>query len=223
MAERILVVAAHPDDEALGCGGTMARHAERGDSVHVLFLADGVSSRGSETGLERRSEAAWKSADVLGAHPPLSLGMPDNKMDTLSLLEVVQEIETVLKEVRPTIVYTHHGGDLNVDHQVTYRAVLTACRPLPDCELQGLFTFETMSSTEWGAMLQSEHFNPVYFVDINLTLSKKISALQCYYEEMRPFPHARSYEVITSLARLRGGQNGLAAAEAFGVVRQFWR
>ena len=223
MSERVLVVAAPPDDEVLGCEGTMARHTEVGDSVDVLLLADGISSRGSETGLERRSEAARKAADVLGANPPLLLGMPDNIMDTLPLLEVAQEIETVMKKIRPTIVYTHHGRDLNVDHQITHRAVLTACRPLPGHELHAIFTFETLSSTEWGAMSQCEQFCPVYFVDVASTLARKITALQCYDEEMRPFPHARSYEGVTSLARLRGGQNGLAAAEAFGIVRQFWR
>ena len=223
MVERVLVVAAHPDDEVLGCGGTMARHSKKGDSVNILLLADGVSSRANARGQGQRYEAARKAAGVLGAHPPVLLGMPDNKMDTLSLLEVVQKIEVIMKKVRPTIVYTHHGGDLNIDHQITHSAVLTACRPLPGDELNAIFTFEILSSTEWGAMPKCQQFVPVYFVDIALTLEQKVAALKYYDEEMRPFPHARSYEGVTFLAKLRGSQNGLNVAEAFGVVRQIWK
>ena len=218
----VLVVAAHPDDEVLGCGGTLARHAATGDRVEVVLVADGVTGRGETTASSKaeqaaRLKAAEAAAQALGAQSPRMLMFPDNRLDTVALLDVVRRIEECMAEVRPEIVYTHHAGDLNIDHELVHRAVLTACRPLPGSTVKALYTFEVLSSTGWRP--GGRPFEPVRYVDIGATLERKLAALRCYAAEMRPFPHARSYEAVEALARLRGAEAGLAAAEAFGVLR----
>ncbi|MBP2316062.1 PIG-L deacetylase family protein [Azospirillum soli] len=229
MSETVLIIAAHPDDEVLGVGGTAARHASQGDDVHVLIMAEGVTSRSTIRNVEQHDanlsdlrQSAATAAGLLGTRPPRFTTLPDNRMDSLDLLDVVKQIETHVSEIRPTIVYTHHGGDLNVDHLIVHRATLTACRPLPGHVLRAIYTFETLSSTEWGSPDSGTPFQPTHFVNVSGTLAQKITALRCYEAEMRPFPHARSLEAVQALARLRGAQSGLAAAEAFGVIRSFW-
>lgn len=221
---RILVVGAHPDDEALGCGGTIARHAAAGDPVHLLFLADGVSSRGGEAGsraeVERRAAAAADAAKILGAEPPRLLGLPDNRLDGVPLLEIVQAIEAVVRELSPRVVYTHHGGDLNIDHRLAHQAVMTACRPQHGAGVQAIYSFEVLSSTEWASPSVGRPFRPNRFVDISGHLETKIRALQSYADEMRDFPHPRSREAVEALARLRGATVAVAAAEAFVVERE---
>lgn len=221
MAERVLVIAAHPDDEVLACGGTLARHAAEGDAVLVLFLADGETSRGPvEAAMlsERQCMAAECSA-ILGLEPPRFLGLPDQRLDTVALLDVVWQVERVMAEWRPTVVYTHHGNDLNVDHRIAHQVALTACRPLPGSTVRAVYAFETVSSTEWG-LPAGPAFRPTRFVDIRAQIAVKAKAVAAYAAEMRPFPHARSHEAVGGLARQRGAQVGLFAAEAFEVLRE---
>jgi len=221
MSNTILVVASHPDDEVLGLGGTIARHVAAGDTVHSLIIAEGATSRpGIDDAMETRAlrAAAAAAADVLGAHPPRLLGLPDNRLDTLALLDIVQPIEAVIAEVKPQTVYTHFLGDLNRDHGITAEAVEIACRPLPGQTVSALYAFETVSSTEWG--LSTTGFRPQLFIDVANELELKMRALRCYDSEMRSFPHARSYEAVEALARLRGAQSGVYAAEAFMVRRE---
>jgi LmbE family N-acetylglucosaminyl deacetylase len=144
----IAVVAAHPDDEVLGCGGTLVRHAAQGDEVHVLLLADGVAARkGAPKGeVEARQESARSAMRVIGAQPPQFGGFPDNRMDTIALLDVVQAVEDFLSRTKARVVYTHHGGDLNVDHRIVHAAVATACRPVPGSAIEAVYTFEVHSS-----------------------------------------------------------------------------
>ena len=229
MSKQVLVVAAHPDDEVLGCGGTSAWHVARGDNVHVLIVAEGATSRGAErdttadaAALSALQDAARGAASALGTEPPLFGGLPDNRLDTVPLLDVVKLVEATAEAVKPQIVYTHHAGDLNVDHQVVARAVATAFRPLPGASARTIYSFETVSSTEWaiGQSAASSVFQPTRFVDVSAHLDAKAAALECYAMEMRPFPHARSVEAIEALARVRGASVGLAAAEAFGVCRE---
>ena len=219
MKKTILVVAAHSDDEALGCGGTMARHAMHGDTVHVLFLADGVTSRDKNADSCARNQAAINAAKLLGAQPPQFLNLPDNRLDTVPFLEIVQSVEKKIQELSPDTIYTHHGGDLNIDHEITHRAVMTACRPIPSQPVSSIYGFEVLSSTEWGSDNMNAFF-PVHYVSIEGFYKEKLAALNCYAEEMRPFPHARSFEAVEALVRLRGCQVGLTAAEAFTVLRQ---
>ncbi len=222
--ETILVVAAHQDDEVLGCGGTIAKHADQGDDVYVLILADGVTSRGKgQKDVDLRNQVSADAAAILGAHAPILLNLPDNRMDSLSLLEVVQLIEPFIEKINPDIIYTHHGYDLNIDHQITHRAVLTACRPSPSSKITAIFSFEVLSSTELSLSGQTGTFSPVHSVDITNTYHRKLEALHCYDSEMKAFPHSRSYKAIESQAILRGAHAGFSVAEAFGVLRQVWR
>jgi len=221
----VLVVAAHPDDEILGCGATIARHADAGDEVHILILADGETSRiGGDR--EKRGERAARNASaeaaaaVVGAAGLTLLDFPDNAMDGLPLLEIVQAIEPVIEKLRPEIIYTHHGADLNIDHGVTHRAVMTAARPLPASPVRLIATFEVLSSTEWSLPPETGTFAPQMFVDVAASIDRKIEALGCYEQEMRPFPHPRSEEAVRALAAFRGATSGLQSAEAFGVMRR---
>lgn len=224
MSETVLIVAAHPDDEVLGAGATMARHSAAGDDVHVLILAEGATSRSNSRSqsletLDALRTAAANAASILGTRPPHFAGLPDNRLDSLDLLDVVKVVESLVADISPTVVYTHHGGDLNIDHGIAHRATLTACRPVPGSSVREIWSFETVSSTEWASTEQNMPFLPNLWIDVAATLTKKCAALDAYRHEMRPFPHARSIEAIEALARLRGSQAGMAAAEAFSLVR----
>lgn len=230
MAEAIVVIASHPDDEVLGCGGTLARFAAAGSEVHVLFLADGETSRGSDTTslaakkqVEMRKEAAACACAILGCTSQSSLSLPDNRLDGIDLLDVVKPIERFLSEHRPAVVMTHHAGDVNVDHRVAHHAVVTACRPQPGHEVNELLFFEVPSSTEWSPPGSSRAFTPNWFVDISATLPRKLDALRAYNAELRPFPHPRSISAIEALSAWRGASAGVPAAEAFMLGRKIVR
>jgi LmbE family N-acetylglucosaminyl deacetylase len=220
--KKVLVIAAHPDDEVLGCGGTIARHINEGDEVSVIFMADGVAARdGSlfEKDLHVRYIAASNACKILGVKQTFSLGFPDNRMDTIALLDIVKNVEKVINEIQPRIIYTHHAGDLNIDHQITHQAVMTACRPQPGFCVKEIFNFEVLSSTEWSTPSVNNIFAPSLYVDISSTFDKKNTALECYNEEMRKFPHSRSIEAVEALAKYRGATVGVGLAEAFFVSR----
>lgn len=225
MGKRVLVVAAHPDDEILGCGGTMALHSQRGDEVYVLILGEGVTSRDEQRDREGREkeiaelkhqvEAANK---IVGTKKSFLFDFPDNRFDSLPLLDIIKVIEKVKNEIKPCTIYTHHQGDLNIDHQITFKAVLTACRPLENESVKSIYSFEIPSSTEWSAD-SSKYFIPNYFVNIEESLDKKTNAMKAYTNEIRDFPHPRSGKALEILAQSRGIISGFKYAEAFMVVR----
>jgi len=219
--KKILVVAAHPDDEVLGCGGTIARHSDEGDEVYILFMTDGVSSRKNASVEDEweRHKSMHQSCEILGTQRPQFLGFPDNRMDTVALLDVVKEIEQVINKIQPSIIYTHHKGDLNIDHQITHQAVLTACRPIPKSPVSEIYSFEVLSSTEWPSPSSQSIFIPNRYVDISNYMTLKLKALDAYSEEMRDYPHSRSIGAIESLAKYRGSTMGLMAAESFITER----
>lgn len=221
MGKNVLVVAAHADDEALGCGGTIARHVQAGDRVEVVFIADGVSSRpgAEDDDLAHRLQATENARQILGIDKTIFLGLPDNRLDGVPLLDIVQPLEAVMQEFRPEVVYTHHYGDLNVDHRITHQAVMTACRPLPSATVTKILAFEVLSSTEWGGT-GAAPFVPNYFVDIGTTLETKLRALDAYSLEMREPPHSRSMAHVKGLAQHHGHCVGVEAAEAFMVIRR---
>ena len=223
---KVLVVAAHPDDEVLGCGGTIARLAAAGRAVHVLLLADGENSRAAADGsgvaagaVAARNVAAEQACRILGCASVESLALPDNRMDGVLLLDLVKEIEARIARHVPTTLLTHHGGDVNVDHQVVHQAVIVACRPVPGHPVRELLFFEVPSSTEWRPPGSGDGFAPNYFVDVSTTLDRKMAALGAYASELRDFPHPRSRSAIEALARWRGATVGVAAAEAFVLGR----
>ncbi len=227
MINTVVVIAAHPDDEVLGCGGTIARLAQEGSLVHVLLMADGESSRvGLVTGasdIERvagRNSAAVRACEILGCASVQLLALPDNRMDSLVLLDVVKQIEGFINTYRPTTVFTHHSGDVNIDHRVVHEAVIAACRPQPMFSVRELLFFEIPSSTEWRPPGSAIMFNANWFVDISQTLHLKLQALQAYQDELRPFPHPRSIKAVEALAQWRGATVGVNAAEGFVLGRK---
>lgn len=222
MTESVLVVAAHPDDEVLGCGGTMAALAARGATVRVAFLADGVTARGEidQATLAARRAAARKACEILGVKEPLFGDFPDNRMDTVPRLEAIKAVETLIRECTPDTLLTHHAGDVNIDHRRVHEAVITACRPQRDHPVQTLLFFEVPSSTEWQTPGSGTPFVPNWFCDISEHLKAKLTALEAYAQEVRPWPHPRSRRGVEHLARWRGACVGFDAAEAFMLGRR---
>lgn len=222
--KRILILAAHADDEIIGCGGTMAKHIDAGDDVSVLFLTDGVGGRGigndDSQNIILRDRAAQKAASIIGFKLLQRFDFPDNAMDSLSRIEITKAVESVILKYEPNIIYTSHGGDLNVDHRRALEVVMTACRPQPKTNVNTICSFELASSTGWAGVSLTKHFTPNYYVEITPEqLDRKIQALRAYHIEMRNFPHARSIEAIEHLAKWRGSQVGVQAAEAFVLER----
>ena len=227
MKEVVLVIAAHPDDEVLDCGGSIAKLSKQGATVHIAFLADGVFSRMGdakikENELTERRLAAENACKILGAQS-ISFGeLPDNQLDTVPLLDIICVVEKIIKKYKPNTLFTHHGGDLNVDHRLTHDAVLTACRPQADNTVKTLLFFEVPSSTEWHSPNSSACFTPNWFIDITDELSLKMQALNAYHDELRPWPHPRSIKGVEYLARWRGATICVGAAEAFMLGRKLF-
>jgi len=222
MKKKVLIVAAHPDDEVIGCGGTIVRHVMAGDEVHVVFMTNGESSRidlNCESNIVNRHQAAIDVSRLLNICTTQFFDLPDNKMDTIPLLDVVRLLESTIMKIEPSVVYTHYANDLNIDHCITHRAVMTACRPQPGCCVREIYSFEILSSTGWGGASPNSSFEPNYFVDISNVWRKKVDVLNIYNFEMRSFPHARSVEGIQALATLRGVSVGVSFAESFKVER----
>ena len=222
----VLVIAAHPDDEVLGCGGTISRLASEGASVTILILANGLTSRADFDESQEAEllavhhERARRAGSVMGAKEVLLAGFPDQKLDTIPLLEITQRIESEIARVRPEIIFTQHGGDLNMDHVITFRATMTATRPMQGSCVRKLYAYEVASSTEWAFQQFSPKFLPQVFFDITSHLDAKIEAMQVYESETRASPHPRSPEMLRSSAHRWGAAVGTAAAEAFSCVRE---
>ena len=227
MAYSVLVIAAHPDAEVLGCGGTIARHADAGDQVQVLIVAEGATSRQQKRDRNQASDelsylaqAAQEAGVILGASGVELLDLPDNRLDSLDRLDLIKQIEERIACHQPQVVYVHHAGDVNIDHRRLHEAVVTACRPMPGQPVRRLLSFEVASSTEWQPPGSAPVFQPNWFVDIRAQWERKRLALEAYACEMRPWPHARSIQAVEHLARWRGAQVGVEAAEAFCLLRQ---
>ena len=229
VCEPVLVVAAHPDDEVLGCGGTIARLARGKRDVHIVILGEGATSRHAQGDqaavpavrlLERQSEQVGR---LLGAKDVRTHGLPDNSFDTVPLLQIAKLIEEAIDSIKPGTVYTHHGGDLNADHSLSHRATLIATRPTPDSPVKAVYAYEVPSSTDWALSGVTPAFHPNVFVDIAGTLNQKVEAMRLYESEVREFPHPRSEEALVANARRWGSVAGVHAAEAFVLVRSVLR
>jgi len=210
---KILVVCSHPDDECLGLGATLRKHVLSGDEVYCLILGKGAVCRELEGGnLIIQSQTAGEIIEFNGMYFTL---LPDNKFDTVPLLNICQIVEKYIDKIKPDIVYTHHN-DLNIDHCLTRRAVLTACRP-GRSTVKEIYAFETPSSTEWAF---DGSFAPNVFVEVDeVELSRKFAALKCYTTEIREFPHPRSLRALQSRTEYWGQVAGIKYAEAFELIR----
>jgi len=219
----VLCIAAHPDDEVLGVGGTLARHAADGDDVHVCLLSDGVTSRydedeAADAEIRRRRDRARRACETLGATVSFH-SFPDNSFDTVPLLDIVQTVESEVEAHAPDVVYTHHYGDLNIDHGLACRATVTATRPLADSGVDRVLAFETLSATEWSTPDPGNAFRPTSFVAVGDYVNTKLDALSEYEDELRSPPHPRTVETVRQNAEVWGAKAGVPAAEPFELLR----
>ena len=223
MRQRVLCVVAHPDDETLGVGGTLALHAEAGSEVTVLIMSEGEDEKLRDTPrCDTRRECALRAAEAMGVSQVEFHDFPDQRLETVPFIDLIKTVEATLERYRPTVVYAHHGGDANTDHQVVFKAVYAACRPMTPLGslVQRFLTFETPSSTDQAPQVANYTFVPTTFVDVEPVWDKKLKALACYPTEMIGGRHPRSYDYIEALARVRGGHAGYLLAEAFVSVRE---
>ncbi len=223
MRQKVLCVVAHPDDETLGVGGTLALHAGAGSEVTVVIMSEGDGEKLEGTPrCENRRECALEAAKVMGISEVVFHDFPNQRLDTLPFIELIKVVEAALEKYRPTVVYAHHRGDANTDHQMVFKAVYAACRPMTrlGSMVQRFLTFETPSSTDQAPQVADYVFNPTTFVDVEQVWDKKLKALECYPTEMIGGKHPRSFEYIEALARVRGGHSGYLLAEAFVSVRE---
>ena len=220
MKNKILIVAAHPDDEILGCGGTIFKFRKT-HNIEVMFMTDGVSSRMNIKSLKTtkrvRKDECLKVFNYLKIKKPTFNSFPDNAMDSVPFINIVRVIEKKVLSYKPEIIITHFENCLNIDHQLTFKAVVTACRPLKKSSVKKILSFEIPSSTDWS--LNKKKFNPNYFVDISNFIKHKINALKIYKSEIRKYPHSRSLKNVRALAQVRGTSCGRNYAEAFVVSR----
>lgn len=226
--KRILVVVAHPDDEVIGPGGSINRLIEEFNcKVKCVILGEGITSRDNNRDVKLRKQELeihnkniLEAKNLIGYHELVSYNYPDNRFDSVDLLDLVKTIEKEKKSFLPEIVFTHHGGDLNIDHQKTFEAVMTACRPLKDEIVQSIITFETYSGTEWQSTLDPRAFKPNLYISIKEeNLKKKISAMDCYEYEKREYPHPRSSKSLEIVAQRNGIIIGSKFAEPFCIIR----
>ena len=222
---KVLVVAAHPDDETLGVGGTIARYSEQGDEVWVCILTEGVTARHQYVELQK--ERTLEACHILRVRKTIFCDLRDQHLDALPLIDVIRPIEACIKEFEPALVYTHFKGDVNQDHQVVFSATMVATRPFESSPVTKVLCYEVPSSTEWAPPFVDTSFRPNVFVSIADTLDAKIEAMKAYAEarqsEVREYPHPRSYKAIRIRAQTRGSAVGLEAAEAFVLVRELIR
>jgi len=217
----VLVIAAHPDDEVLGCGGTIAKMAQQGAKVSCFFLGKGKASRGvkgqelakEQVELKKEAEAASR---ILAISRLYWEDFPDQKFDTVPFLEIVQAIEGVKQQVKPDAVFTHHAADINLDHKLAFRAVMTAFRPLPGDRTKEIYSFVDPASVEWAG---EDAFLPNAVVDITETIEKKRKAMEAYQSELREYPHPRSLRGLEVQAQYWGSVFGKEYAEPFFLVR----
>lgn len=219
----VLVVASHPDDEVLGCGGVIARHANQGDSIHVLIVTRGIPELFPPDLVEKGRDELCKAHNVLGVSGVTFLDFPAPKLDMIACNDLADAIDKVIKKLQASVVYLPHRGDIHGDHQATYWAGLVATRPVNGCPVRRVLCYETLSETEWGSPNADQAFVPTVFVEITEYLDRKLDAMVCYKSQLKEPPHPRSLRSLEALARVRGGAIGVDAAEAFMLVRDIIR
>lgn len=217
MNKKVLIVAAHPDDELLGVGGTVAKHIKQGDEVYSVIVCEGESLRYKKD--VGQATAITEAANILGVKKVFRLGFPDQKLDTYTLVDIITPLEEISEEIKPNIIYCQFGGDINRDHKILFEAVGVAFRPLDDW-IEEIYAFYTVSSTEWAF---PRTFIPDTWINISAELDQKIKAFECYHSEMRDYPHPRSGDALRYAAHFYGNQCAIDAAEAFMTVRRVLR
>ena len=218
MANRVLVVAAHPDDELLGCGATIALHTQKGDRVRSIILCEGETMRAQDAG--EKHSATEEAASILGVESVISVGLPDQHLDTLPIVDVITPIEKAVREFQPNIIYVHCGKDINKDHQIVFEAALVALRPKNEF-IEEIYSFYTVGATEWG---YPRSFCPDTWIGFDDSImEQKLRAFSCYETELCDYPHPRSIQGVKNLAAMMGNQCCMAYAEAFETIRRTYR
>ena len=224
--KKILAVVAHPDDEIIGVGGTLCKHSSKGDEVHILILGDGKSSRQdaykspTKALIAKSFKETREALACIGINSFKKLSFPDNRFDEVAILDLTKSISAHISKIKPDLVYTHHFGDLNIDHQRTSEAVTIACRPIENNSVKAIYHFETLSSTEMAGYVPGRAFLPNVFVNIEKEIKRKMEAMNCYQSELHEFPHPRSLVAIETNAKLWGTKVNLKYAEAFYCLRE---
>lgn len=230
--KRIMVVAAHPDDELLGLGATMHKLIkEQGVKVHVIILGEGITSRSDTRDTEKWKDVLdehHRNINAAGSHVGYesihTYDFSDNRFDSHALLDIVKVVEKEKEEFKPDIIFTHNAGDLNIDHQRTFQAVMTATRPMEDEKVTTVICFETPSATDWQYSNHPEQFKPNLYIGVNAEdVQAKCDAMSEYKFETREYPHPRSFKALKVLAQYRGYTSGNEMAEAFEIVRMIQR
>lgn len=222
--KNFLIIAAHPDDEILGCGGIAAKLVQEGYSGSTIIVSEGITSRDQKRNLSHRAnelkilkKKCIKANKQIGINKVYFLDFPDNRLDTIALLDIVKKIEILIKKIKPKVVFTHNNSDLNKDHKIVYDATITACRPTPENKIEKILSFEVLSSTNWSSP-EENNFTPNVYIDISKTIKKKLKSLNFYKTEMREYPHARSINAVEALSRFRGSTVGFKNAESFKLI-----
>ena len=216
----ILVIAAHPDDEVLGCGGAIIKHAKEGDKVCICILTDGTKTRYPKSMAKQLKKEALKCAKMLGISKVIFKSLPNQLLDTVAITDVIKTIEKVIDETKPDIVYTHAKNDLNRDHRLVYEATLVATRPIPGNKIKKVLSYFVPSSSEHNDTEQENQFIPNVFLNIKNEIDIKIKAVSCYRTEIRPYPHPRSPEAMRVYAKYWGIRVGIEYAEPFRLIRE---
>lgn len=220
MSRRVLVIAAHPDDEVLGPGATIARHVAAGDACTIAIVADSGSARYDAETIARVRACAQRASQRLGVSDVRFGGLPDQALETIPVITITRWIGQLAAELRPEWVYTHHRGDINRDHQLVAEATLTALRPYAAPFAKRILAFETPSATEWAGPHAEQAFIPNVYCDVSGHLAAKLAAVAEYETELRPAPHPRSLEALRIRAAHWGSVIGVAAAEPFALLRE---
>jgi LmbE family N-acetylglucosaminyl deacetylase len=226
--KKIMIVVAHPDDELLGLGATMNKLIEECNVItHVVILGEGITSRTENRDVEKWKEELeihrqniYTAQKAIGYHSVSIYDFPDNRFDTVALLDIIKIVEKEKEKFKPDVIFTHHGGDVNIDHQRTFEAIITSCRPMENEKVKTIITFETPSGTEWRASTDPKHFIPNIFIEVSeKNLEAKIKGMESYEFEKRMYPHPRSPKALKIQAQRWGIIVGKSFAEAFVLIR----
>lgn len=217
--QNILVIAPHPDDEVLGCGGIMKKYTEAGAQLHVLVISRGTPKFYNDERIDNVRKEAKEAHHILGVKETIFLDFPAPELDTISVSEISRAIAKVIKKLSIHIVYLPHRGDIHHDHRIVFNAGLVACRPVGQYSVKEIYTYETLSETEWAAPFGDDAFIPTNFVNITEQIDAKLEAFKCFKSQIRPFPNSRSLETIEALAKFRGSTVGFERAEGFALIR----
>ncbi|MDO5978847.1 PIG-L deacetylase family protein [Flavivirga spongiicola] len=226
--KKILVVVAHPDDELLGLGASMHKLIKKYNcKIRAVILGEGITSRADQHDtnkwkeeLKQHKQNIEEAVSQIGYESVGIYDFPDNRFDSVALLDIIKIVEKEKREFQPEVIFTHHGGDVNIDHQKTFEAVITATRPMDHEKVKTIITFETPSGTEWRASSDPRHFTPNFYISVSeKDIEAKIRGMESYKFEKREFPHPRSPKALTILAQQRGVSVGKNYAEAFCIIR----